>query len=268
MNDKRVQPVSSGLHVTYDNILIVRQPAERLVANVKIIPGQQVLDVACGTGRATMAAALVVGKSGRVTGIDIDDKMLDIAKQKAESASLTNVEYHVGDAEALEFSDAAFDVVICASAIFFLKDIPKALHEFHRVLKTGGILGFTSFGERFLQPVIKPLGERLSKYFGQSPPVPFFIERTNTPDKCQALLQGAGFEDIHITTEQLGFYLPDLTAYWQEISQTFVRLHLMRLSPSDYEKFKAEHLSDMKSLLTDKGIWLEMPTHFSVATKR
>jgi ubiquinone/menaquinone biosynthesis C-methylase UbiE len=268
MNEKRVQPVSSGLHVTYDNILLVRQPAERLVANVKIIPGQQILDIACGTGRATMAAALAVGKSGRVTGIDIDDKMLDIAKKKTKSAGLTNVEYQVGDAEALEFSDAAFDIVICASAIFVLKDIPKALKDWYRVLKPGGILAFTSFGERFLQPVIKLLGERLSKYFGQSPPVPFFIERTNTPDKCQILLKDAGFEDIHITTEELGFFLPDLSAYWQEISQTFVRLHLIRLSASDYEKFKAEHLSDMKSLLTDKGIWLEIPTHFSVATKR
>jgi hypothetical protein len=112
------------------------------------------------------------------------------------------------------------------------------------------------------------LGERLSKYFGQSPPVPFFIERTNTPDKCQALLQDAGFEDIHITAEQLGFYLPDLATYWQEISQTFIRLHLIRLSPSDYEKFKTEHLLDMESMLTDKGIWLEVPTLFSIATKR
>jgi ubiquinone/menaquinone biosynthesis C-methylase UbiE len=267
MNDKPVQPVSSGLHVTYESILLVRQPAERLVANVKIIPGQQVLDVACGTGRATMAAAMAVGKNGKVTGIDIDDKMLEIAKEKATAASLTNVEYRLGDAEALEFDDAAFDFVICASAIFFLKDIPKALHEFHRVLKPGGILAFTSFGEGFLQPAIKPLGERLSKYFGQSPPVPFFIERTNTPEKCRALLQDAGFEDIKIITEQLGFYLPDLTAYWQEISQTFISLHLIRLGPSDYEKFKAEHLSDMESLLTDKGIWLEIPTHFSVAIK-
>jgi ubiquinone/menaquinone biosynthesis C-methylase UbiE len=268
MNDKRVQPVSSGLHVTYDNIRLVRKPAERLVVNAKIIPWQRVLDVACGTGWATMAAALATGKNGRVTGIDIDDKMLDIAKQKTTSAGITAVEYRVGDAEALEFSDAAFDAVICASAIFFLKDIPRALHEWHRVLKPGGILAFTSFGERFLQPIIKPLGERLSRYFGEAPPVPFFIERTNTPDKCRALLKGAGFKDMDITTEELGFYLPDLVAYWQEISQTFVRLHLIRLSPADYERFKAEHLSEMKSLLTDQGIWLEIPTHFSVAKKR
>jgi ubiquinone/menaquinone biosynthesis C-methylase UbiE len=268
MNDKRVEPVSSGLHVTYDNILLVRKPAERLVVNAKIIEGERVLDVACGTGRATMAAALAAGKSGWITDIDIDDKMLEIARQKTASAHLTNVEYRVGDAEALEFSDGSFDAVICASAIFVLKDIPRALNDWRRVLKPGGRIVFTSFGERFLQHVVKPLGECLNRYFGQAPPIPFFIEKTNTLEKCRALLQGAGFEDIDITTEQLGFYLPDLSVYWKEISQTFIRLHLIRLSPADQERFKAEHLSEIKSLLTDHGIGLEIPTHFSVAMKR
>jgi len=268
MNDKRVQPVFIDFHVTYDNIVFLRKPAELLVVKAKITPGQRILDVACGTGWATIAAALVAGKNGRVTGIDINEKMLEIARKKTALASLANVEYHLRDAESLEFSDAAFDTIICASSIFFLKDIPKALREWRRVLKAGGTIAFTSFGERFLQPVLKPLGERLSRYDGLPPPVPFFINRTDTPDKCRELLKITGFDDIDITTEQLGFFLPNLSAYWQEISLTFIGLRLARLNQVDLERFKTEHLSEMESLLTDKGILLEIPTHFSVAKKR
>jgi len=268
MTERRPEPLFNAMRDVYDNVRFVLGPAERLVVNAKIAPGQQVLDVACGTGWATMAAALAAGNTGKVTGIDIADKLLDVAKEKAMFARLSNVEYRVGDAEALEFDDGSFDAVICASSIFLLNDIPKALHEWHRVLKTEGIIAFTSFGPRFLQPVLKPLGECLSRYDGQPPPVPFFLNRTDTLDKCRELLKSAGFEDIHITTEQLGIYLPDLTAYWQEISLTFVSWRLGLLSPADLERFKAEHLSEMESLRTDQGILIELPTLFSVARKR
>ena len=173
MTDKYVEEYYDAAYRTYDTIQLVRKPAQRLVTNAGITQGQQVLDVACGTGWATMAAAEIVGGTGRVFGIDISRTMVDVARDKAESAGLVNWEYRVGDAEALEFDDASFDAVICASSIMLLSDIPKALNEWRRVLKAGGTVAFTSFGTRFLQPALKPLGECLSKYDGQPPPIPF-----------------------------------------------------------------------------------------------
>lgn len=266
MTDRRTE-YYNATYDTYDNIRFLWEPAKRLVVNAKISSGQQVLDVACGTGWATMAAARAAGDTGRVIGIDISHKMLDVAKKKAMSAGLSNIEYRWGDAEALEFGNDSFDAVICASSIFFLQDIPKALHEWHRVLKVGGTIAFTSFGARFLQPVIKPFGERLARYDGQPPPVPLFINSTDTPEKCWELLKRTGFEEIEIITEQLDYRLPDTKAYWQEITLTFVKQRLDRLSPADLERFKAEHLSEMGSLSTDQGILIELPTLFSVARK-
>jgi len=144
---------------TYDNIKFFRAPADRLIVIAKLTPGQQVLDVACGTGWATMAAARTIGDAGRVSGIDIAGKMLDVAREKAKSAGMANVEYRLGDTEALDFDDGSFDTVICASSIFLLQDIHKALLEWNRVLKAGGTVAFTSFGPSLFQPVIKPLGE-------------------------------------------------------------------------------------------------------------
>lgn len=223
--------------------------------------------MACGTGWATMAAARAVGNTGRVTGIDIADKMLDVARGKAASAGLPNVEYRLGDAEALEFNDATFDAVICASSIYLLRDIPKALHEWHRVLKAGGTVAFTIFGPSFLQPFSKLFFERLAQYEGPASPDQQLSRTIYTSDKYRELLKRAGFEDIETTTEQLGDHLQDTTAYWKEISSTY-RFTMTRMSPADLEKFKTEHLSEVESLRTDQGFWLDVPAIFSVAKKR
>jgi ubiquinone/menaquinone biosynthesis C-methylase UbiE len=266
MTDGRAELDFNTFADTYDNVMSPLKPAERLVVNAKIITGQLVLDVACGTGWATMAAARAVGNTGRVIGIDIANKMLDVGRGKAASAGLSNVECRLGDAEELEFDDATFDAVICATAIYLLRDIPKALHEWRRVLKAGGTVAFSSYGKNHLQPVSRLLFERLARYEGQAPPVRQPSGKTSTPYKCRELLKRAGFEDIEITTEQLGDHLQDTTAYWKEISLTFWFL-LARLSPADLEKFKTEHLSEVESLRTNQGFWLNIPAIFSVAKK-
>jgi ubiquinone/menaquinone biosynthesis C-methylase UbiE len=251
----------------YDKLTFPRRAAERMVKKAKLALGQRVLDVACGTGWATMAAARAIGINGKVIGIDVEKNLLDIAKDKTAKAGLSNIEYRWGDAEALDFYDDSFDMVLCASSIMLFKDIPKALLEWHRVLKPNGTVVFTSLGPRFLQPVIKPLGECLSRYDGQPPAVPFFVESTDSPEKCRKLLRNASFGEIEITTEDVGYSYPDTAAYWQEITLTFVGIRMARLSPEALERFKTEHLAEMESWAVRKGLLIEVPTHFNIARK-
>ena len=268
MNQERPMPVYNLIHGTYDNIMVVRKPAERLVVNAKLAPGQRVLDVACGSGWATIAAARAVGDAGRVIGIDIADKLLDVAREKTLSLGLSNVEYRIGDAESLEFDDVSFDAVICASSIFILRNIPKALGEWYRVLKAGGRIAFSSFGVGFFQPVHRLFGECLARYIGPDENlVHHALQKADTSDKCRELLQNFAFDNVDITTEQLGFYFTDTNAYWEEMDSGITGLFLARLSPVDLEKFKSEHLAEIESLRTERGIWIDMPTIFSVAVK-
>jgi ubiquinone/menaquinone biosynthesis C-methylase UbiE len=252
----------------YDNIRFIHKPAERLIEHARLKAGQRILDVACGTGLATMAAAKVVGETGKVIGIDIGSNWLEVAKEKAAATGQSNIDYRIGDAVSLEFNDNFFDAVICASSIFYFKEIPKALREWRRVLKTGGTVAFTGFGEKFWQPVLHPLGKCLSKFDNLPPPVPFFTERTNTPEKCRELMKTAGFEKSDIITEKMDCTYPDTGVYWQEIALSFIGLRLARLSSSDLEKFKTEHLSEMESMYKDKPISIEFPVHICLAKKR
>lgn len=100
-----------------------------------VAPGRSVLDVACGTGAATLAAVRIAGPGGSVTGLDASPDMLAVARRKP--ASVTWVE---GRAEALPFADAAFDAAISQFGFMFFADRIAALHEMLRVLRPGGRL--------------------------------------------------------------------------------------------------------------------------------
>jgi len=92
-------------------------------------PGDKVLDIGIGTG--VFAVELMKYKTD-ITGIDVSERMLDIARSKG----LTNVA--VGDAVSLDFPDESFDLVISITALEFIKEYEKAISEMVRVCKKGG----------------------------------------------------------------------------------------------------------------------------------
>jgi arsenite methyltransferase len=103
-----------------------------------IHPRDTILDIGCGAGVDTIIAALMVGQSGSVTGIDLVPEMPEREKEKARLARSLNVEFMEVSAEELPFSDNTFDVVISNGVINLVVDKFKALGEVYRVLKPGG----------------------------------------------------------------------------------------------------------------------------------
>lgn len=100
--------------------------ADRLILRLQPNAGEKVLDVATGTGAATLAAAQAVGTSGRVIAIDIADDMLTRLQSKIDKFGITNVDLHVMDAAALEFRRDYFHHVISGFGLFFLPDMGAA----------------------------------------------------------------------------------------------------------------------------------------------
>jgi demethylmenaquinone methyltransferase/2-methoxy-6-polyprenyl-1,4-benzoquinol methylase len=107
----------------------------------EIQEGQHILDVACGTGRATVDLARAVGSSGSVDALDLSDAMLGQAQAKLGKLGLSSrVTFKQGNARSLPYPDATFDVLYNG---YMFDLIPIAgflpiLKEFARVLKTGG----------------------------------------------------------------------------------------------------------------------------------
>ena len=119
-----------------------------LLACAALAPGQQVLDVACGTGLVAFAAADRVGPAGRVSGIDLSGQMVDAAQRRARSLGLANVDFARMDAENLALPDASFDVVLCALGLMYLPDPERAVQEMRRVMRPEGRVVIAVWGER------------------------------------------------------------------------------------------------------------------------
>jgi SAM-dependent methyltransferase len=102
--------------------------------------GEAVLDIGCGAGVDTIVAAMMVGPTGRVIGIDLVPEMLERAGENAKMMGLKNVTFVETSAEKMPFQNADFDVVISNGVFNLIPDKASALAEAIRVLKPSGRL--------------------------------------------------------------------------------------------------------------------------------
>ena len=122
----------------------------------------KVLDVACGTG--DMAVELLQ-RGCKVTGVDLSEEMMAIAKQKAPQA-----EYKLADAERLSFEDASFDAVTCAFGVRNFVHLEQGIKEMLRVLKPGGrmvILELATPDSPLLRPFYNLYTRHIIPWLGQ-----------------------------------------------------------------------------------------------------
>lgn len=160
----------------------------------QIMPGDQVLDVACGTGVLACAALDRVGPRGLVIGLDPNTDMLSVARRKG-----TRVEWREGKAESLPFPDASFDAAISQFGLMFFDDPPTALREMMRVLRPGGRLAVAvcdalehSPGYAVLAQLLRQLfGDRIADAFR----APFIL---GDPERLLSICAAAGIADARV----------------------------------------------------------------------
>ncbi|HLA94530.1 MAG TPA: class I SAM-dependent methyltransferase [Pyrinomonadaceae bacterium] len=115
--------------------------AEQFVERLNIQPGMKVLDVACGSGNLAIVAAQ---KGADVKGIDIADNLIEAAIKRAAAAGL-NIEFQVGDAEAMPYEDGEFDLVMTMFGAMFAPRPDVTASELLRVCKPGGIIAMANW---------------------------------------------------------------------------------------------------------------------------
>jgi ubiquinone/menaquinone biosynthesis C-methylase UbiE len=114
--------------------------AEALFTAAGLAPGDAVLDIGCGCGATTLAAARAAGPAGSAFGIDLSEPMLDVARRRARDQAVTNAQFEQADAQTHALPASAFDVTISRFGTMFLADQVAAFTNIAAALRTGGRL--------------------------------------------------------------------------------------------------------------------------------
>src|SRR5215831_9182022 len=115
--------------------------AEQFMARIELRPGMKVLDAACGTGNLAVIAA----RRGCLTsGLDIAANLIAQARERARKEGL-DIEYTEGDAEAMPYPDASFDVVVSMYGVMFAPRPEQVVNELQRVTKPGGLIALANW---------------------------------------------------------------------------------------------------------------------------
>ena len=141
MNTENQWQLTGSAAERYERVLVpaIFAPwAADLVELAQLQDGERVLDVACGTGVVARHAAQKVGTTGHVTGLDLNQGMVRVARSLPSVPEAAAIVWIEGSALAMHLPDAAFDVVLCQQGVQFFPDRLAALHEMRRVLVPGG----------------------------------------------------------------------------------------------------------------------------------
>jgi demethylmenaquinone methyltransferase / 2-methoxy-6-polyprenyl-1,4-benzoquinol methylase len=193
--DRMNDAMSGGLHRVWK---------DRFVRRVKPRAGEEILDMAGGTGDIAFRLA---DHGAGVTVADINQDMLDVGLERAAKRGVDGLVWSRQNAEALAFPDRSFDAYTIAFGIRNVTDIPRALAEAHRVLKYGGRFfclefstttwpGFAQAYDAYSHKVVPRIGEAIA---GDADSYRYLIESIRRfPDMARfaAMLRAAGFAQV------------------------------------------------------------------------
>ena len=209
--------------------------------------GQRVLDVGCGTGASALPAAQAVGPGGRVVGLDVAMQMLAVARHKAFMQNLENVEFRWADMGACGEAYESFDAIISVFSIFFVTDMEAQVAELWRMLRPGGRLVVTVWGERPFEPAGLVFYEELRHLRPDWSTRPPPWGRLTTAEGLRRLLVGGGAADPRIEPAPYRQPLADPSDWWTIVLGSGMRGDIAQLEPDEQELLRVrvvERLAD------------------------
>ncbi|MDQ3608233.1 MAG: methyltransferase domain-containing protein [Actinomycetota bacterium] len=251
---------------TYDRVTgqITADVAEPLLDAAGVEAGMRVLDVGCGTGVVTAAAA---ARGARATGVDLAGGMLAVARERHPE-----LEFVAADAEALPFRLAAFEGVVASLVINHLPAPPSAMGEFARVLAPGGRVAIavwdrpertSLFGE--LTAAVADAGIDVHDTLPPGPDPYHYAD----DDEMRSLLAAAGLVDVCLATLELVHRCDDGDALWNGLLGGSARIATVieRQTPKARGRIRAAFARRVERYEVPGGLELPMAVKLGAARR-
>jgi ubiquinone/menaquinone biosynthesis C-methylase UbiE len=237
---------------------------QRTIDRIQLQPGDRVLDVCCGSGASAIPAALKVGVTGSVLGVDIAASLLELARNKSQHQGLANIEFRHEDFSNLSLPDESFEAIVCVFGIFFLPDMEAALAELWRMLRPGGKLAITSWGDRVFEPANHTFwraieSERPDLYKQFTP-----WDRIGDAASLQTLLATGGATNVEVLAEVDSHKLTTPSDWWTMAMGGGLRGTIDKLDSATQERVRAVNLEFLKTNNIDS---LDSEVLYAIAQK-
>ncbi|WP_028582159.1 class I SAM-dependent methyltransferase [Desulfogranum japonicum] len=240
-----------------------------LIERARIVPGDQILDIACGTGVVARRAAHLVGPRGRVIGIDADRNMLVAASNFADSENLSVTEWRLGDAANIPVETGVCDLVLCQQGLQFFSEKQRALEEMFRVLVPGGRIALSVWRSIDRCPLFAILADIIGEYIGFEPTRAFYSSCSLFDrEELRGLLTGALFSEINISLEVQMARFSSLEEFLPGYISVFPFSHqIAEMSDDEQNKMFTEIKKSLLTFSDDYGLAVPMESHIITAWK-
>jgi ubiquinone/menaquinone biosynthesis C-methylase UbiE len=228
--------------------------------------GDAVLDVACGTGFATRAAARAVGPSGRVVGSDINAGMVAMARSVPWERE-SDISWREASALDLPFADGEFDAAICQQGAQFFPDVPAGLVEMARVTRPGGCLAATIWAGIDHSPFFATEFEMLVRFCNTDPDAfgGTFVEGGES--QVGDWFTRAGLDEVAIEYLEREVSLPPIAEYVPEHLKALPWSGgFFELSTEERAEATSWMADKLSSYRTDEGIDVPFRSYLAAAT--
>ncbi|HVL98285.1 MAG TPA: class I SAM-dependent methyltransferase [Egibacteraceae bacterium] len=233
---------------------------ERLLDLLGLLPGQRVLELACGPGGAGLAAAAAVGDRGQVLISDVAAEMVATAMARAKARGLSNVVAATLDLEDIDQPESTFDSVVCREGLMFAVDPARALGEIHRVLRAGGRLAFSVWGPPDANPWLGVVVDAVAAVTGKEIPPPGMPGPFALADRSVLLplVERAGFESVTLEGLEVPLRSPSFDAWWRRTAVVAgpVATIIARLDASTRTALEDHLRAAVAEYATDRGVEL------------
>jgi SAM-dependent methyltransferase len=233
----------------YDQVGFFHQVAQRLLALAGVRQGMRVLDVACGTGAVLIPAARLACPAGLAVGVDLAEPMAAVAARQLQRLGQGRGAVAVMDAERLGLRAAWFDVVCCASAIYLLGDQAAAVRGWGELLRPGGTLAISEFGDLDARWAWK---DELLGRFG--PPLGPLGGGHLGSQELESLLWSAGGSTVQVQVERLDVVYADPDAWWAQQWAHGERRPLEQMNPRTLATYRAAAFTAIEACREADGV--------------